>query len=222
METLYLTGSSGALAQAVRDRYLAEGWNVAGFSRSADGLRHSRFRFFEMDATSEPSVERTFGEANVVFGPPRALIATVGGIRPWQTVEQTTIEDFRYLVDLNLTSLFLASKHAMRLMQEKGTIVSIGAEPALTPTAKRGAYAASKAGALTLTRVLAEEGKSKRITANAIVPTVIHTKENEEWGSADEIPKWTEPKDIAALCFFLTRAEGAAVNGAIIRIPNKL
>lgn len=70
--------------------------------------------------------------------------------------------------------------------------------------------------------MLAEEGKSRGITANAIVPTTIDTKANEEWGSVGEIPKWAKPKDIAALCFFLTSPEGAAVNGATIRIPNKM
>ena len=54
------------------------------------------------------------------------------------------------------------------------------------------------------------------------MPTIIHTEANEEWGSPDDIPKWTEPTDIAALCFFLTSPEGAAVNGATIRVPNKM
>ncbi len=222
MPTLYLTGSSGALAQSIRDRFIAEGWSVGGFSQQVDGFVHERFRFFEIDATNEESVETSFKQARATIGVPRALIATVGGVRPWQSIEETSLDDFRYLIDLNFTSFFLAAKHAMKLMSDQGSIISIGAEAALEPTAKRGAYAASKSAVLALTRVLAEEGKSRGITANAIVPTIIDTKANEEWGSADEIPKWTKPTDIAALCFFLTSPEGGAVNGAAIRVPNKM
>jgi NAD(P)-dependent dehydrogenase (short-subunit alcohol dehydrogenase family) len=70
--------------------------------------------------------------------------------------------------------------------------------------------------------VLAEEGKTRGITANSIVPTVIHTTTNESWGSAEEIPKWTEPSDIAALCFFLSSDAGKSVNGSVIRMPNRM
>lgn len=222
MPTLFLTGSSGALAAAIRDRYLDAGWSVAGFGRVANDFSHERFSFFESDAMNEASVESAFGKATRALGAPRALIATVGGVRPWRTVEETSFEDFRFLVDLNLTTFFVTAKHAMKLMEGRGSIVSIGALPALEPVAKRGAYAASKAGVVTLTRVLAEEGKDRGINANAIVPVVIHTKANEEWGSADEIPKWTTPEDIAGLCFYLTSDDGAAVNGSTIRIPNGL
>jgi NAD(P)-dependent dehydrogenase (short-subunit alcohol dehydrogenase family) len=107
-------------------------------------------------------------------------------------------------------------------MKEGGTIISIGAEPAMRPSANKGGYIAAKAGVMALTQVLAEEGKSRGVNANSIVPTVIHTKANEAWGSTDEIPKWTEPKDIAAMCFFLSSANGKAVNGSIIRMPNRM
>ncbi|HWF43398.1 MAG TPA: SDR family oxidoreductase, partial [Candidatus Kapabacteria bacterium] len=150
------------------------------------------------------------------------LIATVGGVKPWKPVSETSLEDFRYLMELNLVSFFLAAKYAMLNMREGGAIVSIGAELALRPTANKGGYIASKAGVISLTQVLAEEGKTRGITANSIVPTVIHTKANESWGSAEEIPKWTEPRDIAALCFFLSSDAGKSVNGSVIRIPNRL
>ena len=222
MPTLFLTGSSAALACAIRALYLAEGWSVAGFDRAPNDFLHERFAFFAIDATSESSVESAFTEASERFGHPRALIATIGGVRSWKTIEETPLEDFRFLVDLNLVSFFLAAKHAMKLMPTEGSIISIGALPALDPAAKRGAYAATKAGVVNLTQVLAEEGKTRGVNANCIVPTVIHTKSNEEWGSAEDIPKWTEPSDIAALCFHLTSPQGAAVNGSVIRIPNKL
>ncbi len=223
MLTLFLTGATGALGRAVREKYLAEGWNVAGFAHKDDGFAHKHYRFWPMDASDEASVEQSFSKASQEFGTPRSLIATVGGVRPWKTVAETPIEDFRALFELNLASFFLSAKHALRLMPPgEGTIISIGAEPALEPSAKKGGYIAAKSGLIALTRVIAEEGKATGITANCIVPTVIHTKANEEWGKPEDFPKWTKPEDIAAMCFFLTSEAGKAVNGATIRMPNRL
>ena len=222
MSTLFLSGATGALGSSVREKYLAEGWNVAGFAHKGDDFTHEHYRFWPMDASNEASVEQSFGNASREFGAPRALIATIGGVRAWKTVSETSIEDFRALFELNLASFFLSAKHALRLMPGEGTIISIGAEPALEPSAKKGGYIASKAGVIALTRVIAEEGKSTGITANCIVPTVIHTKANEEWGKQEDFDKWTKPEDIAAMCFFLTSEEGKAVNGAIIRMPNRM
>jgi NAD(P)-dependent dehydrogenase (short-subunit alcohol dehydrogenase family) len=222
MPTLFLTGSTGALAQAIRDRFLAEGWAVAGFSRVPDSFSHKSYKFYRMDATDEASVQETFGEAANDLGMPRTLVATVGGVKPWRTVAETSIEDFRALLELNLVSFFLSAKHAMKLMAVGGSIISIGAESALEPTAKRGGYAASKAGLVALSRVLAEEGKSIGITSNVIVPTIIDTPANREWGSPDDIPKWTKTEDIAATCLFLSSDAGRAVNGAVIRMPNRM
>ncbi|HET6401783.1 MAG TPA: SDR family oxidoreductase [Candidatus Kapabacteria bacterium] len=222
MSTLFLTGVTGALGLAIREKYLAEGWNVAGFAHKDDGFTQEHYRFWPVDASDETSVEQSFSNAAKALGAPRALIATIGGVRPWKTVAETSIQDFRALFELNLASFFLSAKYALRSMQGEGTIISIGAEPALEPSAKKGGYVAAKSGVIALTRVIAEEGKATGITANCIVPTVIHTKANEEWGKPDDFSKWTKPEDIAAMCFFLTSEVGKAVNGAVIRMPNRL
>jgi NAD(P)-dependent dehydrogenase (short-subunit alcohol dehydrogenase family) len=222
MSTLFLTGSTGALGGAIRTMYLNDGWNVAGFSHEDDGFTHEHYRFYSVDATNEPSVEQAFTNASRDLGMPRALVATIGGVKPWKTVSEIPIEDFRFLFELNLVSFFISAKQVMRLMPGEGTIISIGAEPALTPSVKKGGYVAAKAGVIALTQVIAEEGKSIGINANCIVPTVIHTKANEEWGSPEEIPKWTKPEDIAAMCLFLSSEAGKAVNGAVIRMPNRM
>ncbi len=222
MSVLFLTGSTGALGSAIRTKYLDDGWSVAGFSHEDDGFTDERYRFYAFDATNEADVEKSFAQAVLDLGSPRALVATIGGVRPWKSVADLTIDDFRFLFELNLSSFFISAKQAMKLMSVEGTIISIGAEPALSPSAKKGGYVAAKAGVIALTRVIAEEGKERGINANCIVPTTIHTKANEEWGSPDEIPKWTKPEDIAAMCLFLSSGAGKTVNGAVIRMPNRM
>ncbi|MEO6940719.1 MAG: SDR family oxidoreductase [Candidatus Kapaibacterium sp.] len=222
--TLFLTGATGALASSIRDHFLNEGWNVAGFDIRDNGFTHENYKAYRVDGSVEAQVQGAFDKAMTEIGTPEALIATVGGVKPWTNIDEMKYEDFEFIIRLNLSTTFLAVKHAMRLMRiaGSGAIITIGAEPGLKPEAKKSAYVAAKAAVIALTRAVAEEGKSAGITANSIVPTTIHTKANEEWGTDDEIPKWTAPEDIAATCFFLASKPGRAINGATIRIPNRM
>ena len=222
--TLFLTGATGALATAVRDHFLGQGWQVAGFDLRDNGFAHENYRAYTIDGTIEADVQTAFDKASSELGAPDAVVATVGGVKPWTRIDEMTYDDFNFIVKLNLSTTFLAVKHGMRLMRNagKGAIITIGAEPALKPEAKKSAYVAAKAAVIALTLAVAEEGKEFGITANSIVPTTIHTKANEEWGTAEEIPKWTDPMDIAATCFFLASKPGHAINGATIRIPNRM
>jgi 3-oxoacyl-[acyl-carrier protein] reductase len=226
MPTLFLTGAAGALAASIAEHYLAMGWQVAGFDRVSDKIYDSykTYRSYTLDAMNEASVTEAFAKANAEQGTPRALIATVGGIKPWANIEDVTQADFEFLLGLNLTSFFLAAKCALLSMKAAGagSVISIGAEAALNPEAKKSGYAASKAGVVALTKVIAEEGKEYGVNANCIVPTVIRTEANLSWGEPDEIPKWTDPKDIAEACFFLTSDAGRSVNGTVLRMPNRM
>jgi NAD(P)-dependent dehydrogenase (short-subunit alcohol dehydrogenase family) len=220
---LYLTGATGALGTSIRDLYLERGWRVVGFDRS-EGPQIAGYSHIAADLSSEDSVESAFQRAATEAGPPRGLIATVGGVSSWKSVDEMTLDDFQHLIKLNLETYFLAARHAMRLMKSagRGSIIGIGAEPALHPTAKKGGYIAAKAGVIALSKVIAEEGKLVGVNANCVVPVIIRTKANEEWGEAEEIPKWTDPRDIAEACYFLTSEPGHAINGSTIRIPNAM
>lgn len=222
MQILYLTGVPGALASVVRDLYIEAGWQVVGFGRSMDTYSHAAYRFIQMDATDEQSVSLAFEKAVECVGRPHVLIATVGGVRSWKPIAETSTDDFEALLRLNLLSLFLTSKHAMKILEDGGRLISIGAESAMHPSANRGAYVAAKAGVMSLTKVLAKEGRSRSVTANCIVPTVIRTAANEEWGSPEDIVKWTTPEDIARMCLFLCSDSGSSVNGSFIEMPGRM
>lgn len=224
MSTLYLTGSSGGLGRSIREYYLEQGWSVAGFDRNPDDFSHSQYRFFAFDSSDDISVGSAFTQAQNSLGPARALVATIGGIKPWAGVDEMAPADFDFVWRLNVVSAFLSIRHALKMMrpQQTGSIVTIGAETALRPEPKKAAYVAAKSAVIAMTETVALETKEYGVNTNCIIPTVIHTRANEEWGSPEEIVKWTKPNDIAALCFYLCGDSGKAVNGATIRIPNIL
>jgi NAD(P)-dependent dehydrogenase (short-subunit alcohol dehydrogenase family) len=177
-----------------------------------------------MDATNEASVHNVFTEAATKFSIPDQLIATIGGLKPWSFVDEQSFDDFKFVLDLNITSTFVCTKEALKLMKPRsaGSIVTVGAETALHPDPKKTAYVAAKAAVIAFTQTVALETREYGVTANCIVPTVIHTKANEEWGAPEDIKRWTEPADIASLCFYLASDAGKAINGAVLRIPNKM
>lgn len=224
MNTLFLTGSSGGLGRSIREHYLERGWNVAGFDAHDDGFAHEHLGFAQIDSISETSVRTAFTTLSGRFGAPTQLIATIGGLRPWVDFEQMSFDDFSFVMNLNMTSTFVCTKEAVALMRPigRGSIITIGAETALHPETRKAAYVAAKAAVIAFTQTIALETKEYGITANCIVPTVLHTKANESWGTPSEIPRWTKPEDIAALCEFLAGGPGAAINGSVLRVPNRM
>ncbi len=223
MPVLFLTGASGALGSAIRQLFLEKGWLVAGFDHAESKHEASGYQGFLINATDECSVMTGFEAAAMALGKPDLVVSTVGGVKSWKTIRETPIEDARFLIELNYVSAFLAIKCGTELMSESGGgIVLIGADTALRPGPKKGAYSASKAAVIHLTQVAAEEGKEIGVSVNCIVPHTIHTKDNEAWGKPEDFEKWTDPLAIAEMCLFLGSSAGRQVNGAILRMPNKM
>lgn len=222
MPLLFLTGASGALGTAIKEHYLQNGWQVAGFVHSQGSEQKVNYRSYGFNASLESSVISAFGKAIEEFGAPDALICTVGGVKPGKSIADSELSDVKELLETNFVTAFLSIKHAMRLMTNGGAIMTVGAEPAIRPAANRAAYASSKAALVHLTQTAAEEGKKLGISANCLVPVMLRTQANEAWGTPEEIQKWTTPKDFAELCFFLSSPAGRSVSGSVIRVPNRM
>lgn len=223
MPVLFLTGASGALGSITKSIFLEQGWSVAGFTHISDTFQAEGYRGFIMNATDETSVMTAFQAASMGVGKPDLIISTVGGIRSWKTIRDTPAEDVRYLLELNYVSAFLSVKFGMELMEESGgAIVLIGADTALKPGPKRAAYSSSKAAVIHLTQAAAEEGKEIGVSVNCVVPNTLKTKDNESWGKPEQIATWTDPSAIAETCMFLASPAGRQINGAILRIPNRV
>ncbi len=99
------------------------------------------------------------------------------GIGASVRVVDLTLDDWRHVIDVNLTGAFLLARAGMRAMraQRTGAIVVTSSPHALATNAATAAYAASKAGLLGLVRSLAAEGAEYGVRANAVIPGVIDT-----------------------------------------------
>jgi len=229
MKTALIPGGSGALGTSVTLRLIDEAFRCVVPYRVVDEAQRLRssvppqcrdqLLLLEADMLNDDDVERVFN-ATLEFGGLYALVHLLGGIRGFQPIADTPVEDWDALIQLNLRSLFICARLAMRHFRETNTgrIVTIGAMASIKPSARQAGYGVAKAGVSALTKILADEGREIGVTANCILPSVIKTEANLSWGSDDEISSWVLPEQIAATVANLLHDEAAAVNGSDLRL----
>lgn len=234
MKSVLITGGTGGLGSAVTLRLIEEGYHCVVPYRTTSEAQDLRVRIapqqrdqlflLEGDLLDEKEVQRVFDAAREQHGL-YALVHLLGGIKGFQPIAETSIEDWDFLINLNLRGLFLMSRLVMQhfiAQKDGGRIVTIGAMAALKPAASQAGYGVAKAGVSALTKILADEGREHGVTANCLLPSVIKTDANLEWGSDEQIPKWITPKEIASTIAYLLREEAAGVNGSDIRLFGQL
>ncbi len=217
-----VTGVGGALGSAVANAFLDADATVCGADLVApdddDFMLDDpdRLDFYEGDFTDESVVIETVESIVDAHGQLDYLANIAGTWRGGDPTEETDVETFNFLFDVNLKTMFLASKHAIpEIREQEGAIVSVSARSSLEGGEGDGIYRATKAGVRLLTETIAEENQGE-LRANAVMPSVIDTAMNREMMSDADHDKWVDPADIAetflALCSDATSVtSGAAV-----------
>jgi len=172
--------------RAIAYRFAQEGARIFAADRDMRNLDDTLACVREIGGTIEPFACNVVDSAEVAammkacearFGRIDVLVNNVGGSAPGGPVEMP--EDvFDAQVDHNLKSVFLGCKHALPYLerQQGGSIVNIASTSGLRWTgAAQVAYAATKAGVIQLSRVVAVQYAGKRIRVNTVVPGQLHT-----------------------------------------------
>jgi gluconate 5-dehydrogenase len=155
------------------------------------------------------------------------LVNNAGAIHRAPLTE-TPIVEWRRVLDVNLTSAFLASREAARIMTRNGygRIINTASILGIVGRATVASYAASKHGLVGLTRSMAAELGGKGVTCNAIAPGYIRTEMNIALQhdpafdilvrTRTPLGRWGEPRDVAGAAVFLASAAAAYVNGHVL------
>ena len=218
-----VTGASGALGSAVATAFDDAGATVCGADVVAPDdedaqVDASTIEFYETDATDEDSVEETVSAVVDDHGRLDAVCNIAGTWRGGDPIDETDVEEFEMLLDVNLKSMFLTSKHAIpHLRETEGAIVSVSARSSLEGGEGDGPYRASKAGVRLLTETIAEENLGT-VRANAVMPSVIDTPANREMMPDADHDAWVDPADIANVVAFLCTDEATATSGAAVPV----
>ncbi|MXV64304.1 SDR family oxidoreductase [Natronorubrum sp. JWXQ-INN-674] len=219
-----ITGASGALGSAAVDRFRAAGATVCAVDVVApddeDSLLEpdSDTHFYEADLTDEADVERLVSSIVDDHGRIDHLCNVAGTWRGGDPVEETDLAEFELLMDINLKTAFLASKHALSHLREtEGAIVSVSARSSLEGGEGDGPYRITKAGIRLLTETLAEENRGT-VRANCVMPSVIDTPMNRELMPDSDHDSWVDPAEIADVMTFLCSDGAAVTSGAAVPV----
>ena len=159
---------------------------------------------FPADLTTESQVLDLFTEIKAVYGTVGVLINNAGaGV--FKPIVETTLADWRGMLDANATSAFLCSREAMRVMcsGRSGTIINIASVVGIKGYPNQGAYTASKHAMVGLTKVLAEEGKEYGVRAHVICPGGVATDMVKQARPDLDEEILIQPEDIAETVLYL-------------------
>ncbi|WP_101758090.1 SDR family NAD(P)-dependent oxidoreductase [Oceanicoccus sp. KOV_DT_Chl] len=156
------------------------------------------------------------------YGRIDALVNIAGGFR-WETIADGSIETWDLLYQMNVRTAVNASRGALPYFPAGGgRIVNISAAGAVKADIGMGAYAASKSGVARFTEALAEELKSRDITVNALLPSVIDTQPNRNDMPDADFSTWVTPEALAAVILFLLSEQAAVITGALIPVTGRV
>ncbi|MEJ2884278.1 glucose 1-dehydrogenase [Pedobacter sp. GR22-6] len=204
-QTVVVTGASSGIGQGIAIAFGKSGANVvvnyhsdeAGAQHTMDIINQSGGKGFihQADVSQEDEVTELFRETIARYGSFDVLINNAG-IQMDNTFSRMTLEEWKGVIDTNLSGQFLCAREAIRHFEKrqhvkgcKGNIIFISSVHDLIPWAGHVNYAASKGGILMLMKSLALEVAPQKIRVNAISPGAIATDINEDVWSDEEKKK---------------------------------
>ncbi len=220
-----ITGGTGGLGKSVTTRFAQLGAHVTLPYRKDEEVRRLKAGMDDALRAQLTAVQADLLKEQdilqVVDQMPRIdiLIHIMGGFAMGRTTE-TSLKDWQFQIDINLTSAFLMIKACLGPMQKQkyGRIITIGAKAAVDTPGSMAAYVAAKAGLAGLTRSIAEEVKDDNITANVVMPAVIDTPANRKAMGAEHAERWVTPESLAKVITFLASEAASDISGALIPV----
>lgn len=219
-----VTGAAGALGSAVADAFTDAGAITIGADVVAMDSGESLLDpdavagFMQADFTDPDATAEAIDDLIDTHDRLDHLVNIAGTWMGGDPIEETDPDTFDALVDINLKTMFLASKYALPHLQEaNGAVVSVSARSSLQGGSGDGIYRATKAGVRLLTESIAEENRGT-VRANAIMPSVIDTPMNREMMSDADHGRWVDPSDIADVILWLCSDGASVTSGAAVPV----
>ena len=192
---------------------------------------HVRAAAFQCDVSDGEAVAEAVREVKFSLGPVDILVNNAGMTRDGLMLRMRE-EDFRRVLDVNLTGAFLATRAVLPdfVRRRSGGIINITSVAGLMGNAGQANYAAAKAGLVGLTKTLARELASRGITVNAVAPGFIKTemtaamKEETLSQALKAVPlgRIGEAKEIAETVAFLAGEGASYITGTVIQVDGGL
>ncbi len=218
-----VTGASRGIGLAIAQALADAGCRVALAARFRDGgqireIQHKLGAFAQScDVRDERSVSAFFGAVSKRFGRVDVLVNNAGIGGPSRKVAQLSADDWREVIETNLTGMFLATRAALPLMKRGASIVNNLSVSAKSVFPGMSAYNASKHGAAGFTNTLREELRERGIRVIGLCPGATDTAIWEQFWPQAPRRRMMSPETIArAVVFALSLPTEATVEELVI------
>jgi len=234
-----ITGGSRGIGFGIAEAFVESGADVVLVSRNQDGLEHARnrlaasgrsIRTYAFDMNAIDQIERFYQRIAADTDGIDILVNNAGGTRRG-SAESISAEDWQFVIDLNLTSVFKMSQAFAKdhiHTGKPGKIVNIASLMSELVRSGNAPYAASKGGIRQLTKSLAVDWARYRIHVNAIGPGYIRTDltralwEDHSFDSwvlgRTPMGRWGTPEDLGNAAVFLASGAADFITGQILYV----
>lgn len=216
-----VTGAARGIGRSIAQTLAGNGARVAALDLVAP--EHPDILGVACDVSDEMTVDAAMTSVEEALGTISVLVVNAG-IFPIVPFEEMTLELWDRTLAINLTGGFLCARRVLPGMREQGygRIVAIGSSAGKAGgTRSVAAYAASKAGLMTLAKSIANEYARFGITSNALAPTLIDTDmiaEQRDLVSRIPVGRFGKPEEVAALVAFLASEHAGYITGEVTDI----
>jgi 3-oxoacyl-[acyl-carrier protein] reductase len=231
-KNIIVTGASGGIGNSIVEKLNECGANVLASGTRVEKLEELKSKFnkikiLKFDISQSDKIEEFIDNAANELGGLDCIVNNAG-ITQDNLAIRMSIDEWKKVIDINLTSTFLMSKFAIKKMlkNKKGKIINITSVVGHTGNLGQANYTASKAGLVAMSKSLAIEYAKKNINVNCISPGFIKTamtdKIDEKFKEVivSKIPsaRLGEPEDIANAVLFLASENSNYINGETLHV----
>jgi 3-oxoacyl-[acyl-carrier protein] reductase len=177
------------------------------------------------DVSDPAAVESMMQDIGREWGGLDILVNNAGILRD-RSIGKMTVEEWRAVIDVNLSGVFYCCKFGLAILRDGGSIVSVGSLAAKMGFHGQSNYAAAKAGVQSLTRVLARECAKRSIRVNAVAPGVIDTPmvarvseaARGQLAASIALQRLGRPRDVAEAVLFLCSPLAGYITGHVLEV----
>ena len=232
-KNIIVTGASGGIGNAIVEKLYKEGANILATGTRIEKLEELKSKFdniriLKFDILQHEKIEEFINNATNELGGSLDCIVNNAGITKDNLTIRMNLDEWKNVIDINLTSTFLMCKYSIKKMlkNKAGKIINISSVVGHTGNVGQANYTASKAGIVAMSKSLSIEYAKKNININCISPGFINTamtdQIDEKYKEAiiAKIPsnRLGKPQDIANAVIFLGSDQSDYINGETIHV----
>jgi len=228
-----VTGAASGIGRAITERFVADGARVVAGDISQEGLDNLSSDFgeavatFLCDVTQEEDVAGLTAFGLNTFQHIDIVVANAGA-GTYGLITELPLTEWKRIIDLCLTGVFLTLKHGGLAISDGGSIINIASLNAIQPSQGMSAYCAAKAGVAMLTQVAAMELGPRGVRVNTIAPGLVETNATsgmfsvpviiEEFKDNATLSRFAQPSEIASVASFLASDESAYMSASFVSV----